>query len=51
MLPKNGNFSDFNKLCPLCSYGVIKISGDKEYTICPKCYSNPPEIEEGVIII
>lgn len=39
------------KLCPICNYQVIKITeGDgytgNGYTLCPKCYTDPP-IEHG----
>jgi len=46
--------SDFNtgpQLCPICNYQVIKITeGDgyagNGYTLCPKCYTEPP-VEHG----
>jgi ssDNA-binding Zn-finger/Zn-ribbon topoisomerase 1 len=42
-LPR-GKFAPKNDLCPLCGFGVIEVTStqNKTYTVCAKCYSNPP---------
>jgi len=43
-LPKNGEISFKDHRCPLCDFQVVEIKTDKStYSVCPSCYSNPPD--------
>jgi DNA topoisomerase-3 len=47
VLPKNGDVcqSTNNFCCPICSYEVIIMKNpetNKDHTICPYCFNNPP---------
>ena len=37
--------------CPICQYQVVRVrsraNGGNGYTICPKCYANPPSNHGG----
>eukprot|EP00736_Rhodelphis_marinus_P006750 Rmarinus@m.25760 len=42
-LPRNGTLKPNDVTCPLCRYQAITVKNkDKEHTVCPHCFSNPP---------
>mgnify|MGYP003385921958 CR=1 FL=1 len=44
-VPKKGELSQCEDLCPLCSFQVLTVRNvetQKTHTICPKCFSEPP---------
>lgn len=53
MIPSRGEISAHNHICPICNYQVLSVRNTetgKTYTVCPRCYSNPPgppDSEEG----
>jgi ssDNA-binding Zn-finger/Zn-ribbon topoisomerase 1 len=42
ILPKNGEITVLDKLCPLCNFSVMVIDGKSNFKVCPKCYNSPP---------
>ena len=50
-LPPKGELSSTEYTCPICNFQVINIKNkdtDKEHTICPYCFNNPPLPPTGI---
>lgn len=50
IVPAKGDMTAHQQRCPLCNFQVLTLQNrqtGKTHTVCPCCFSNPPDIEQA----